>query len=194
MHAMPKRIRRRRRRPLAGAVITLAAVAAIALTSHQLDAGSTSAGTSDRGKSGRLLRWVDGDTAHVQINGRDVTVRLLGAGAPETHGTVQCGGLAATELAELLAPAGTHVRVITDSASGDVTDVYGRRLAYIDTSRGDVGAELIRRGRATVYRFHARRFSRLSRYERNDQAARAAHRGSWATCPSFSAGDDATHD
>jgi endonuclease YncB( thermonuclease family) len=134
-----------------------------------------------------VARWVDGDTLHVTLRGRDVTVRLLGAGAPETYRTPACGGTQATQLAARTLAPGSRVTVTTERASGDVVDAYHRRVAYIDGRRGDVGEVLMRAGHATIYRYHGRRFARLPRYQAAQNAARAARRGSWRICPRFGA-------
>jgi endonuclease YncB( thermonuclease family) len=141
----------------------------------------------DAPQTARVARWVDGDTLHVTLRGRDVTVRLLGAGAPETYRTPACGGTQATRLAARTLAPGSRVTVTTERASGDVVDAYQRRVAYIDGRRGDVGEVLIRAGRATIYRYHGRRFARLPRYQAAQHAARAARRGSWRICPRFGA-------
>jgi len=141
--------------------------------------------TAKASVSAHVARWVDGDTLHVTIAGHDVVVRLLGAGAPETRPTAACGAAAATRLARRVLPVGSPVRVTTDKASGAVQDAFGRRLGYVDGGGDDVGERLIATGRATVYRFDGRHFSRLRRYESAQRAARAARRGSWRHCPRF---------
>jgi micrococcal nuclease len=148
------------------------------------DAGSTG-GAFDSGRSGTLTRVVDGDTVHVAIGGDDVTLRILGISAPETKKRRDCGGPQATALMKRLAPPGTKVTVTTDSTTGDTVDAYGRYLGFADVRGRDVGEQIIRAGRATVYSFRGRRFSRIERYEAAERDARAARRGSWATCPGF---------
>lgn len=162
---------------------------AVALAIAAAHAGPEPRASFDAASAGRVARWVDGDTLHATLAGRDVTVRLLGAGAPETHRRAQCGGAAATKLARRLLPVGTRIVVRTDRASGDVSDAYGRRLGFVDGPRGDVGEALIRAGRATVYRYKQRRFARLKRYRAAERAARHARRGSWRTCPAFGTAD-----
>ena len=84
-----------------------------------------------------------------------------------------------------LAPPGAKVTVSTDSTTGDAVDAFGRTLGFADVRGRDVGEQIIRAGRATVYSYRGRRFSRLARYEAAERDARAARRGSWATCPGF---------
>lgn len=149
------------------------------------EAGSTAGSRFDGGRSGTLTRVVDGDTVHVQIAGDDVTLRILGVSAPETKKRRDCGGEEATALMKRLAPPGTKVTVSTDSTTGDTVDAFGRTLGLADVRGRDVGEQIIRAGRATVYSYRGRRFSRLARYEAAERDARAARRGSWATCPGF---------
>lgn len=148
------------------------------------EAGST-AGAFDSGRSGTLTRVVDGDTVHVSIDGDDVKLRVLGVSAPETRKRRDCGGPQATALMRRLAPPGSKVTVSTDSKTGDTVDAYGRRLGFADVRGRDVGEQIIRAGRATVYSYRGRQFSRIDRYEAAERDARAARRGSWATCPGF---------
>lgn len=187
------RMRRHRplRRTLRRSARLVLAIALVAGYAHAPARDRVASAATPAAATGHVARWVDGDTLHATLAGRDVTVRLLGAGAPETHRSLQCGGIAATKLARRLLPIGTRIIVRTDAASGDVVDVHGRRLAYVDGPRGDVGEALIRAGRATVYRYDRRRFSRLARYRAADHAARKARRGSWRTCPAFASSDDA---
>lgn len=77
-------------------------------------------------------RVVDGDTIRVLLNGRSVTVRMIGIDTPETvkEGTpVECFGPEASDLAKA-ALEGTRVTLEADPAQGP-TDRYGRMLAYV---------------------------------------------------------------
>lgn len=117
--------------------------------------------------AGTVTRVVDGDTLHVDVRGRDVTVRLIGIDTPEVS-PAECGADQATRLLEELAD-GRRVRLVGDP-SQDERDRYGRRLAYVLADGVDVGEVLVRRGWARVYVFD-RPFARLSRYRK---AARRA--------------------
>jgi endonuclease YncB( thermonuclease family) len=133
--------------------------------------------------AGRVVRVVDGDTIVVRTHGRSRTVRLLGVDTPETHrGPVECGGPAASRQLARIVPAGSRVRLVTDPESGDTRDRYGRLLAYVDSGRGDLGERQLRAGLARVYRYSGRRFSRLDRYRRAEEDARAHRRATWSTC------------
>ena len=81
----------------------------------------------------RVIRWIDGDTV-VTTRGR---VRLLGIDTPELKGQGPCSqARAAKEYAESLAPPGTTV-VLTNPASVDNRDRYGRLLVYVDLVGND---------------------------------------------------------
>ena len=150
--------------------------------------GSDAAQTASRSaQTGTIARVVDGDTVHVTIAGTDETVRVLGLSAPETSRRRDCGGPEATALMRRLAPKGATVTVTTNVATGDNRDAFGRLLAHLDVRGRDIGERIIRAGRATVYSFRGRQFSRIARYEAAARDARRARRGSWATCPGFDA-------
>jgi micrococcal nuclease len=133
-------------------------------------------------EDGRVTRVVDGDTLHVTVDGRDETVRLIGIDTPELHkpGTpVECGARAATRVMNQLA-AGRRVELVGDPSQDD-RDRYGRLLAYVVTTRGDLdlGEAMLRRGWAEVY-VYDRPFERLGRYR--EAAAAGADRGVAARC------------
>jgi endonuclease YncB( thermonuclease family) len=138
-------------------------------------------------QSGRVVRVADGDTLTVlTAHGRE-RVRLLGIDAPEASSTrlgrPDCGGRAATTGLRRLVARGTRVRLTTDPGTGDVRDRFGRLLAFADTRDGrDVGEAQVAAGRATVFRYQGRRFSRLARYQDAQARARAQRRGAWRQC------------
>ncbi len=131
----------------------------------------------------RIVRVVDGDTIEVRAGGPRETVRLLGIDTPETHrGPAECGGAAAGRHLARIAPPGTRVRLVIEPRSGNTHDRYGRLLAYVDGRRGDLGECQLRAGVAHVYRYRDRRFSRLDRYRRAQDDARAHRRATWSGC------------
>ena len=79
----------------------------------------------------RVTKVVDGDTFAVDMDGANVTVRLIGLDTPETvdpRKPVQCFGKEASEKAkEILV--GASVRLEFDDSQGTY-DKYGRLLAY----------------------------------------------------------------
>jgi micrococcal nuclease len=80
---------------------------------------------------------VDGDTIHVLLNNKDVTIRMIGIDTPETvdpRKPVQCFGKEASNHAHQLLD-GTTVYLEQDSSQGDY-DKYNRLLSYIWMSDG----------------------------------------------------------
>jgi endonuclease YncB( thermonuclease family) len=133
--------------------------------------------------AGRVVRVVDGDTIVVRARGHLLTVRLLGVDTAETQGgLVECGGPAASRHLARIVSTGSRVRLVTDPDSGDTRDRYGRLLAYVDSRHGDLGERQLRAGLAYVYRYRDRRFSRLDRYRRAEDDARARRRATWSGC------------
>jgi micrococcal nuclease len=134
-------------------------------------------------EDGRVTRVVDGDTLHVQVDGRDETVRLLGIDTPELHKPatpVECGAREASRAMEKLAD-GRKVTLTTDPTQ-DERDRYGRLLAYAVTTGGtDLGEAILRRGWAEVALFDGP-FERLAQYRVAAANARHADRGVVAAC------------
>jgi endonuclease YncB( thermonuclease family) len=81
----------------------------------------------------QVLRIIDGDTIQVLIDGKPITVRLLGIDTPETStkrtGYRECYGKEATEYAKSLLT-GKKVRIEPDTTQ-DSKDKYGRMLAHV---------------------------------------------------------------
>lgn len=93
----------------------------------------------------RVLRIVDGDTLHVELGGKDETVRLYGINATERG--QPCSDEATQRLREL---AGHDVRLLPDARD---RDRYGRLLRYVYSPSGlSVDAELVDEGLAHAWR------------------------------------------
>lgn len=135
------------------------------------------------GRTGEVVRIVDGDTIHVLLaDGTKEKVRYIGIDTPESvkpNTPVQCFAKAASARnAELVG--GERVRLVTDV---EERDRYGRLLAYVFRVRDGefVNAALVRDGFATQATFppnvaHEDEFRRLAR------DARRAGRGLWGAC------------
>jgi micrococcal nuclease len=154
------------------------AVAAVAVLVGLLAAvGLTPTATSARSLEGAVVRIVDGDTIHVQVDGRVEKVRYIGVNTPEVHHPTkgeELGGREATIVNRELV-AGRRVRLELDVQE---RDRYGRLLAYVWVGDVMVNAELVRRGYAQVMTVppnvrHQPLFLALQR------EARAAGRGLW---------------
>ena len=159
-------------------VLALAAVVALVF------AGREAAVPDGPREVGRVVRVVDGDTIHVQLDGRREKVRYIGVDTPESvkPGTpVQCFAKRAGAFNRHLV-AGERVRLVLDA---EHRDRYGRLLAYVYRKSDGVfvNAALVRRGYAQPLTIapnvaHAREFRRLA------AAARHAGRGMWSACRS----------
>lgn len=128
-------------------------------------------------------RMIDGDTIEVIMDGRHVTVRLIGIDTPETKKPdtpVECfGPEASARTAELLAP-DTPVRLERDV---DSRDKYGRLLAYVHREPDGlfVNEILLGEGLARPYPFepnttYADRFATVA------ESARVNGLGLWSAC------------
>jgi micrococcal nuclease len=171
-------------------LLTLAAVTALALAGCELDAGGRGAdpggadGLASIGPTtrARFVRAVDGDTIHVEIDGEQLTVRLIGLDAPE----LARGG----EPAEPLATDATEAAVdLLDDAPSLVlerdrsdTDRFGRLLRYVwQPVGGDwrlLNAELARLGLAEA-RDYRPDTGRQAILDAAEDEARRARRGIW---------------
>jgi len=130
---------------------------------------------------GIVTKVVDGDTIHVNLNGQDTTIRIIGIDTPETvdpRKPVQCMGKAASNRAKILL-AGKAVYLESDPSQGD-KDKYGRLLRYvfIDGS-DDYGLGAIEEGLAHEYTYDEQ-YKYQSEYKKAEQAARNAKVGLWA--------------
>jgi micrococcal nuclease len=132
-----------------------------------------------------VSRVVDGDTAKVSINGRSVTVRLIGIDTPETkHPSkpVQCFGQEASARAKALLT-GRKVWIQYDTSQAH-RDRYGRDLVYVwldgDTMFNEV---MVREGFAHEYTYElAYRYQ--AQFRTAQREAKAAGLGFWSqrTC------------
>jgi micrococcal nuclease len=171
-------LRRRAARWLivAAAFGTAAAVVAFheVLTDDPPDVGSAGGGAV-------VSRVVDGDTLRVTVDGRDVTVRLLGVDAPEMPDG--CGAKEATAALETLLPVGTPVTLTVDPEADDM-DRWGRWLRYLDVAGVDAAESLSRAGLVGAWFPKGEpEPERYPVYEAAVSAARSERVGSWAECP-----------
>jgi len=132
-----------------------------------------------------VTKEVDGDTAHVTINGEDESVRFIGIDTPETHGKnglKECFGQEASEHTASLIPVGTKVRLVRDA---EARDRYGRLLAYIyRVSDGlFVNLAIARDGYADVLTFPPN-VAHASEFVAAVRSARTENIGLWRKCGS----------
>ena len=132
------------------------------------------------GRGDVITRVVDGDTAHVEIDGRDVTVRFIGIDTPESVAPdqpVECFGPEASAYTEDRLE-GERVRLEYDV---EREDRFGRTLAYVWLGDELFNETLLREGYALVTTFppnvaHVDRFTEAQRFARNHEL------GLWGAC------------
>ena len=159
-------------------LLVLAALVALVL------AGRAAAAPDGPADVGQVVRVVDGDTIHVELDGRREKVRYIGVDTPESvkPGTpVQCFAKRASAFNERLV-AGEKVRLVLDA---EERDRYGRLLAYVYRRRDNlfVNATLVTGGYAVPLTIppnvaHAKEFRILA------ATARRKGRGLWSSCRS----------
>ena len=127
-----------------------------------------------------VTRVVDGDTIHVNLQGRDVTIRLIGIDTPETVAPgqpVQCYGHRASAYTT------TRLDGRTVDLEFDVerTDRYDRTLAYVWIGSELFNETLVRGGFALVTTYPPD-VRYVERFTDAQHAARAEGLGLWSAC------------
>jgi len=134
---------------------------------------------------------VDGDTIKVSLNGRIVSIRLIGMDAPELRDPrkpVQCYAAEAARFTQdMIARAGNRVLLERDVSE---TDQYGRLLRYVWLDQPDgrrmLNYELVAQGYAQVLTIPPD--VKYAEWFRQAQVqAQAQRRGLWGACPAFGA-------
>jgi micrococcal nuclease len=128
-----------------------------------------------------VTKVVDGDTIHVNLNGHDTTIRIIGIDTPETvdpRKPVQCMGKEASNRAKELLM-GKIVFLESDPSQGDL-DKYGRLLRYVFINGSDdYGLGAIVEGLAHEYTYDLP-YKYQTEYKKAENAAREAKIGLWA--------------
>jgi micrococcal nuclease len=164
-------------RACAGAVLVLALALVLASTAC---AGTTGAGSLEDTGSALVTRVVDGDTAHVEIDGRDTDVRFIGIDTPESvkpDSPVECFALEASHYTERRLE-GERVRLEFDV---EREDRYGRTLAYVWLGDELFNETLVREGYALVTTFPPN-VQYVDRFVEAQRDAREHGRGLWGAC------------
>lgn len=133
--------------------------------------------------SARVIDVVDGDTVVVSLQGRRVSVRLIGIDTPETKKPltpIECYGPEATAFLQSLIPPGTILILHRDIES---RDHFGRLLAYL--FRHDdglfVNQEILAHGFARTLSI-APNITYSRDFEIVASRARTEKRGLWKAC------------
>jgi endonuclease YncB( thermonuclease family) len=131
----------------------------------------------------RIIKYDDGDTIEVDMNGTPETIRFIGVDTPETHKPntpVQCGGPEASEYTKNRLRLYGQVRLQPDVLSSN-RDRYDRLLRYVYTPDGTLmNQELIQKGYGFAYTYFP--FTKSAQFSRDEAQARQAKLGIWWLC------------
>jgi len=133
----------------------------------------------------KVTNVIDGDTFQADINGKIITVRLLGINTPETvdpRKSVECYGPEASEQGKKLL---TDALVKLEfNPNREKLDKYGRYLLYAYRKDGLFYNEfMIQNGYAYEYTFNKEPYSMQNRFRKAEAAAKASDAGLWKACP-----------
>ena len=133
----------------------------------------------------RVVKVVDGDTIHVQIDGKNETVRLIGIDTPEVvdpRKLVQCFGREASEKTKQLL-SDREVVLVDDQSQGN-RDKYNRLLRYVFVDDVNVNETLLLEGYAHEYTYRLP-YVYQSKFTQAERIARETKKGLWAddACP-----------
>jgi micrococcal nuclease len=172
-----------RPRHLAPIVVALVVVAACARVTPVDRTGSPGAGMPSSGAltAARVTRVVDGDTIHVDLEGVDTSIRLIGIDTPEKDGPYtheECFGQEASAYTQE-ALDGRQVLLEFDV---ERTDRYDRTLAYVWLDGELFDERIVADGFALVATFPPN-VRYVDRFLAAQRRAREAGLGLWGSCP-----------
>lgn len=128
-----------------------------------------------------VTKVVDGDTIHIDIDGKKETVRLIGINTPETvdpRRPVECFGKEASNKAKELLE-GKKVRIETEASQGE-RDKYGRLLAYVFREDGLFANNyMVAEGYAYEYTYRLP-YKYQAEFKAAQQVAEKSGKGLWA--------------
>jgi micrococcal nuclease len=128
----------------------------------------------------KVTKVTDGDTLHIDMDGTDEKIRLIGINTPETvdpRTTVQCFGKEASSRMKELAD-GKLVRLEYDE-SQDERDAYGRLLAYVYLEDGQMlNRKMVAEGYAYEYTY-MKPYRYQAEFREAQNIARTSGRGLW---------------
>lgn len=105
-------------------------------------------------EQGKVIRVVDGDTFHIDLNGKNEVVRVIGMNSPELKSPnprIVCFAEAARMKAEDLIGDFT-VQLEADPTQGD-RDKYGRLLRHVFWNKANFAEYMIKKGFAYEYTY-----------------------------------------
>jgi micrococcal nuclease len=129
-----------------------------------------------------IVKFSDGDTIAVNMNGKTETIRFIGVDTPETHDPrkpVQCYGPAASAFTKNIIGKNT-VRLAADSLSSN-RDRYDRLLRYVYLSDGTLlNQKLIEDGYGFYYPHFP--FDKSKDFDAAQKRAQEGSKGLWGNC------------
>lgn len=129
-----------------------------------------------------VVKFDDGDTITVNMNGAEETVRFIGVDTPETHHPerpVECYGREATIYTKQLIGS-QKVRLQADPLDTN-RDRYGRLLRYVYLPDNTlVQQKLLTEGYGFAYTFFP--FTKALEFAAYEQQAKSAGKGLWSAC------------
>jgi micrococcal nuclease len=133
-------------------------------------ANSTSVIENSVEESGIVTRVVDGDTIHVNIRGKDETIRLLGINTPEKKKSYYF------EARKFLIDniENKSVQLVVDR---DNVDKYRRRLRYIFYENRLINVEIVENGLATTFMLDSLKYR--EKFINAEKFARTNEKGLW---------------
>jgi micrococcal nuclease len=156
---------------------------------HSTAAVSLPSGLAPKGQTvdGTITRVVDGDTVHVDVDGQDVTVRMIGINTPETvkpGSPIECFGPEASQFAKD-ALTGQPVTLEFDASQG-MTDKYDRTLAYVwhpvDGVLSLFNLEAVAGGYAFERQYGSSPYAWADEFRAASKRAKGAGLGLWGAC------------
>lgn len=167
-----------------GSSIVIAVVLLILQKYGLIPGGETATTTVQNNTPGlyKVVKFDDGDTIAVDMQGKTETIRFIGVDTPETHDPrkpVQCYGKTASAFTKKLI-GDSPVRLEADPLSGN-RDRYDRLLRYIYLPNGTLVNEALVTG---GYAFAITGFphTKMPDFVRDESAAKAEKRGLWGSC------------
>jgi micrococcal nuclease len=154
-------------------------------TSGTVDLGLPIKTSNTVGVYYNVTKVTDGDTLHINMDGRDEVVRLIGINTPETvdpRRPVQCFGKEASIRMKELA-GGKIVRLEYDETQS-IRDAYDRLLAYVYLEDNQMlNRKMIAEGYAYEYTY-LKPYKYQKEFRQLQTLARTSERGLWAptTC------------
>ena len=133
----------------------------------------------------RVIDVLDGDTLVANVDGHEVTLRLIGIDTPEVvdpRKPVQCyGPKASAKAKELLS--GKEIYIEKEKSKGNY-DKYGRVLVYARFQDNILyNKYVIENGFAREYTFNKEKYKYQEEFKEAQKIAKKEKKGLWGACP-----------